>query len=301
MKCFVHTCSICIITILFLAGCCSERKLVEFEALDTKLRDPELNADLIDKTAPKPKLPPVWRGRKLFSSPWAYIYAKDKKSAEYVYDELEDITATEDKPNSFGLVIVTGSTDNETAFEYKKLITLYEEILDSEKLLEEEKVFFQNDLDGLNKITKFHNEVYQKADEKKNENELIKFRESIDRIVTYATFFIQPEIMEKYMGTPLDDSIYWCAFISVDDTIDENLDEIISAILNDYDVSMVGKGLVWGIISPGLYFKKRKVIKETQKHFEEGYLKNALQNQGEVNFSDKVLDSQPPAGVKGSE
>ena len=63
---------------------------------------------------------------------------------------------------------------------------------------------------------------------------------------------------------------------------------------------MVGKGLVWGIISPSFYLKKRKVIKETQKHFKEGYLKNVV-NQGEVKFSDKVLDNQPAAGVNGSE
>ena len=300
MKSILYIPSVLLLITMLFTGCCSERKLVEFQALETNLKNPEFNIDLLTKTAPRPKLPSVWRGRKLFTSPWAYIYAKDKESAEYVYDELEDISASDDKQNSYGLVIVTGSEDKETAFEYKKLIELYQEILEKGNLLEEEKKFFQHDLDGLNKITGFHEEVYKKADEKKDENELNKFRDSIDRIITFATFFIQPEIMEKYMNTPLEESIYWCAFISVDNTIDENLDEIITAIMDDYEVSMVGKGLVWGIISPGLYFKKRKVIKETQKHFKEGYLKNVL-NQGEVKFSDKLIDNQPAAGVNGSE
>lgn len=279
------------IIIFILVGCSTGRSLVDFESLDAGLKDPAINSELLDKTAPKPKLPAVWRGRKLFSSPWAYIYAKDKISAEYVYDELESISSSEDKQNSYGLVVVSGSEDKISGFEYKELKILYESYLKSEELLKEEIEIFQKDLDGLNKIYKFHSKVYSKADEKLDENELLKFRQSIDRVITSATFFIQPEIMEKYMDSAIDESIYWCAFIAVDDSIDENLDGIVSALLEDYDVSMFGKGLVWGIISPGFYFKKRDIIKKTQRDFAEGYEKNALLKETKVEFSDRAIDN----------
>ena len=288
------------LTAFVLVGCSTVRALVEFESLESNLDAPELNSEQISKIAPRPKLPPIWRGRKLFTSPWAYIYAKDKKSAEYVYDELEDISTSEDKQSTYGLVIVTGAEDTETAFEYKKIKALYEDYITNENLDKEEKEFFQKDLKNLNKIEKFHTKVNSKANEKKGENDLASFRQSIDRIITCATFFIQPEIMEPYMNTPIDQSVYWCAFISVDDTIDENLNGIVSSLLKDYDVSAIGKGLIWGIITPGFYFKKRDVIKQTQRTFEEGYEKNALMKKTNIEFSDRAIESHTAAEEKGS-
>ena len=295
MKCLILS------IIILLCGCASDRQLYEFEELDVKLNETELNTELTGDIAPKPSLPPFWRGRKLFTSPWAYIYAKDKESAAYAYDELASLSEDKDKVKSYGIIIVTGANDSETAFDYLEIKKLYEAYIKNEDLLAEEKSIFEEDLKGLNTIKKFHSDVYAKADEKKDENSLKQFRESIDQIITYATFFIQPEIMQEYMQHPIDESIYWCAFISVDDTIDENLDGIVSAILNDYEVSTIGKGLVWSVISPGLYFKKRKVIKETQKTFADGYKKNALLKQGIVKYSDRAIKNYEPEGVNGSE
>lgn len=300
MKHFLYNFLKLILCGFLFTACSTERSLIEFEKLETGLKNPQLNSELLAKTAPRPKLPAEWRGRKLFSSPWAYIYAKNKESAEYVYDELEEISESKGKQNSYGLVIVTGTGDTINGFDYQDVKALYETFLKEEKLFEGEKEVFEKDLEGLNKIQKFHDDVYSKADEKKDENEMLQFRQSIDRIITFATFFIQPEIMEQYMQCSIDESVYWCAFISVDDTIDENLDNIVSSLLNDYKVSSVGKGLIWGIISPGFYFKKRDIIKETKRTFAEGYKKNALLKKPDINFSDRAID-QSEAGVNGSE
>ena len=286
--------------VFLLFSCSTDRQLVSFEELETDLSDPEFTVELKTKVAPRPKLPPVWRGRKLFTSPWAYIYAKNKEAAEYIYDQLEDLSNSEERAESYGLVVVTSSEDTETAFDYKEIRKLYDEILSEGELLEEEAAFFKKDIEGLDKIEEFRTKVNEKADEKKEENDLAGFRNSIDHIITYATFFIQPEIMERYMKSPIDDSVYWCAFMSVDDSIDENLDGIISSIMDDYEVSMLGKGIVWGIISPSMYFHKRKVISKTQETFAEGYQKYSQLNKGDVKFSDKVIRNQE-AGVKGSE
>lgn len=293
--------SFILILLLLLCGCSTERHLYDFEELETNLQNLETADQEKVQTAPKPKLPPVWRGRKLFTTPWAYIYAKDKESAAYAYDELEKQAGNSQKTNGYGIIIVTCSQDDEPAFEYEKITKLYEKFLNNEELIEEVRVIFEEDLNNLKKVKKFHDGMYKKADEKKDENELTKFRKSIDHIITYATFFIQPEIMQEHMEIPIDDSIYWCAFIPLDDSMDEKLDDIITAIMDDYDVSTISRGLVWGFISPGFYFRKRAVIKESQKFFEDGYKKNALLKDGVVKFSDKPVNDHSPAGVKGSE
>lgn len=287
------------LAILGLCSCASDRQLVEFQALDTNLGNAELHSDLPQEKLTPPNLPPVWRGRKLFNSPWAYIYAKNRESAEYAYDQLEDIA--EEESGSRGLVIVSGSDDKEPAFEYEHLIKIYSDFLKSNKLHEAEKPIFENELSQLKKVEEFHRKIMTKADEKKEENSLNEFRGSIKNIFSLATFFIQPEIMEKVLESPIDQRIYWCAFIAVDDTIDENLDNLVTALMDDYDVSSLGRGFIWGIISPGFYFRKRKVINKTQEFFEEGYRKNAVSKKGVVTFSDKAVTDQLPATVNGSE
>jgi len=285
--------------ILFLTGCSTDRQLYDFDELTTP--NQKLYSESASKTAPKPKLPQIWRGRKLFTSPWAYIYAKNKDAASYAYDELAKQVENTKKAKSYGIIIVTGSEDSEKAFAYQEIIKLYKAYLKSAELLEGERPIFEEDLKKLNKIQNFHIKVQKAADKKKDENELKKFRKSVDRLISIATFFIQPEIMQEYMKNPIDDSIYWCAFISVDDTIDENMDGMVSALLEDYDVSTIGKGLIWGIVSPWMYFSKRKIIKKSQESFADGYKKNALLNEGIVKFSDEAIKDQLPATVKGSE
>lgn len=285
--------------LLFLFSCASDRQLVEFQALNIDLENAELHTGLPKEKLSPPNLPPVWRGRKLFNSPWAYIYAKNRKSAEYAYDQLEDIA--EEEAGSHGLVIVSGSDDTEPAFEYEHLIKIYDDILKSRNLHEAEKPVFENELSQLKKVEEFHRKIVKKADEKKDENSLNEFRSSIRNIFSLATFFIQPEIMEKVLESQIDERVYWCAFIAVDDTIDENLDNIVTALMDDYDVSSFGRGIIWGIISPGFYFRKRKVINKTQEFFEEGYRKNAISKKGVVTFSDKAIVDQLPATVNGSE
>ena len=287
--------------ILFLTSCSTDRQLYDFDELDLSHQTPNLHNERSSKIAPKPKLPQIWRGRKLFTSPWAYIYAKNKEAASYAYDELAKQVENTDKAKSYGIIIVTGSEDLEKAFTYQEIIKLYKDHLKSAELLEGERPIFEEDLKKLNKIQSFHIKVQKAADKKKDENELKKFRKSVDRLISIATFFIQPEIMQEYMKNPIDDSIYWCAFISVDDTIDENMDGMVSALLEDYEVSTIGKGLIWGLVSPWMYFSKKKIIKKSQETFADGYKKNALLNEGIVKFSDKAVKSQPPETVNGSE
>ena len=233
-------------------------------------------------------LPQEWRGRTLFLSPWAFIYAKNEESAEEAYDELEDLAAeynhNSDKPS--GIVILTGNEDSQDALVFDELKKIYQATFEEEALIEEEKVIFEKELGRIEKLQKFKEKISQKGSQGFTEKQFITVQKRIDSTFKKASVFIQPEILSRLMNSNIDEAIYWSAFLASEDAIKENVDELISTVMAEKGTSIVVRGLVWTVLGPGIYSGKKKLVEKTRESFSKGFEENVLLKKGKVTLTD---------------
>ncbi len=257
---------------LLLIGCTADRQLYEFDKLTFTTESQ------FSEAASQSSLPTVWRGRKLYRSPWAYIYATDKECAVHVYDKLAEHSKQTETPKSSGLIVVTSSKDTEPAFDYYEIKLLYDNYLKSQKLSGFEKEIFKRDLKWLKYFV----------------NKNIKKKHDI---FSHFSFFIQPEIMQIYLNAAINDSIYWCGFVTLDEAMNETVDVYVDKILDDKAAGFATRILCKSIVFPIVYYAKKELVKLNEEAFAVGYRRNVFLNHGTVKFSDKVIDVQPRSAV----
>ena len=227
----------------------------------------------------KNELPEQWRGRKLFLSPYAFIYAADKEVAEEAYDLLEEIALDrlpDKQSQNLGILLVSSPKDKNPALNFNELIQEYEKYLTQPDLLQEDRSSFTKDLDKLKKnskkITTKKNRIYKKlsSDRTLLNEEKENLGNSMDALSSSTTLFVQPEIVEALLEQPLPEDVLWSAFYSINDSWDENLDDFVADILTASDTSFITRGIIWTLITPYLFVKKSDITELNQKALKTG-------------------------------
>lgn len=274
-----------ILSFVLFQSCSTPKDLIPYNDLSTQLENPEINLNPETYTKAK-SLPKVWRGRKLFISPWAYIYAYNQDYANQAYKEIEKVVDEHNnglKPDSpQGIIFITGETDKEVALDYNELALIYANILESKQLQTTERNLFKKELNIINKIEKFKVDSNAKIEEALEDQDLSRVKKGMDTLFSKASLYMQPEVTEKLLGVKLSDDIYWAAFISSENVIKEDLDNLISYAMDDKMVPAVSRALIWTFVAPSHFFRKKKVVQETRDFFAKGFQENAVLKKGSI-------------------
>ncbi|MCM8533425.1 MAG: hypothetical protein NE330_19820 [Lentisphaeraceae bacterium] len=274
-----------ILSFVLFQSCSTPKDLIPYDNLSTQLENPEINLNPETYTKAK-SLPKVWRGRKLFISPWAYIYAYNQDYANQAYKEIQKVVDEHNdglKPDSpQGIIFITGENDQEVALNYNELTLIYTTLLKRENIQSSEREILKKELDIIHKIEKFKVDSNGKIAEALEDQDLTSVKKGMDTLFSKASLYMQPEVTEKLLETKLSEDIYWAAFISSEDAIKEDLDNLISFAMDDKMVPAVSRALIWTFVAPGHFFRKEKVVKETRDFFAKGFQENAVLKKGSI-------------------